>query len=131
MELGLSNNIHLWGSFESNIMPEFFSCADALLVTLKKDLIFSLTIPSKIQSYLASGKPIIASLDGEGARIVEDAKAGFTSNSEDVIGLKDAIRKMYLLSPNQQIELGDNARSYFEKEFEREMLVDKLELILS
>jgi glycosyltransferase involved in cell wall biosynthesis len=131
VELGLSNNIHLWGSFESNIMPEFFSCADALLVTLKKDLIFSLTIPSKIQSYLASGKPIIASLDGEGAKIVEDAKAGFTSNSEDVIGLKDAIRKMYLLSPNQQIELGDNARSYFEKEFEREMLVDKLELILS
>jgi glycosyltransferase involved in cell wall biosynthesis len=129
--LGLSNNIHLWGSFESNMMPEFFSCADALLVTLKKNLIFSLTIPSKIQSYLACGKPIIASLDGEGARIVEDAKAGFTSNSEDVIGLKDAIKKMYLLSPNDQIVLGDNARSYFEKEFEREMLVDKLESIFS
>lgn len=131
IELGLSNNIHLWGSFESIMMPEFFSCADALLVALKKDLIFSLTIPSKIQSYLACGKPIIASLDGEGARIVEDAKAGFTSISEDVIGLKEAIKKMYLLSPNQQIELGENARSYFEKEFEREMLVDKLESIFS
>lgn len=131
IELGLSNHIHLWGSFESILMPEFFSCADALLVALKKDLIFSLTIPSKIQSYLACGKPIIASLDGEGARIVEDAKAGFTSNSEDVMGLKDAIKKMYLLTPNQQIELGDNARSYFEKEFEREMLVDKLESIFS
>lgn len=131
IELGLSNHIHLWGSFESILMPEFFSCADALLVALKKDLIFSLTIPSKIQSYLACGKPIIASLDGEGARIVEDAKAGFTSNSEDVMGLIDAIKKMYLLTPNQQIELGDNARSYFEKEFEREMLVDKLESIFS
>lgn len=131
LELGLSNNIHLWGFFESNKMPKFFSCADALLVALKKDLIFSLTIPSKIQSYLACGKPIIASLDGEGARIIEDAKAGFTSNSEDVIGLKDAIKKMYLLSPNQQLELGENGRNYFEKEFEREMLVDKLELILS
>lgn len=131
IELGLSNNIHLWGSFESIMMPEFFSCADALLVALKKDLIFSLTIPSKIQSYLACGKPIIASLDGEGARIVEDAKAGFTSISQDVIGLKEAIKKMYLLSPNQKIELGENARSYFEKEFEREMLVDKLESIFS
>ena len=70
-------------------------------------------------------------MDGEGARIVEDAKAGFTSISEDVIGLKEAIKKMYLLSPNQQIELGENARSYFEKEFEREMLVDKLESIFS
>ena len=131
IELGLSNNIHLWGSFESIMMPEFFSCADALLVALKKDLIFSLTIPSKIQSYLACGKPIIASLDGEGARIVEDAKAGFTSISEDVIGLKEAIKKMYLLSLNQKIELGENARNYFEKEFEREMLVDKLESIFS
>jgi glycosyltransferase involved in cell wall biosynthesis len=131
IELGLSNNIHLWGSFESIMMPEFFSCADALLVALKNDLIFSLTIPSKIQSYLACGKPIIASLDGEGARIVEDAKAGFTSISEDVIGLKEAIKKMYLLSPNQQLELGENARSYFEIEFEREMLVDKLESIFS
>lgn len=131
LELGLSNNIHLWGSFESIMMPEFFSSADALLVALKKDLIFSLTIPSKIQSYLACGKPIIASLDGEGARIVEDAKAGFTSISEDIIGLKEAIKKMYLLSPNQQIELGENARRYFEKEFEREMLIDKLESIFS
>ena len=131
IELGLDNNIHLWGSFESNLMPDFFSCADAMLVSLKKDLIFSLTIPSKIQSYLACGKPIIASLDGEGARIVEEAKAGFTSKSEDVIGLKDAIKKMYLLSPEEQIEFGDNARRYFEKEFEREMLVDKLEAIFS
>lgn len=131
VKLALSKNIHLWGSYESNIIPEFFSCADALLVTLKKDFIFSLTIPSKIQSYLASGKPIIASLDGEGARIVEEANAGFISNSEDVIGLKEAIKKMYLLPPNQRIVLGENARNYFEKEFEREMLVDKLELILS
>lgn len=131
IELGVSNNIHLWGSFESIMMPEFFSCADALLVALKKDLIFSLTIPSKIQSYLACGKPIIASLDGEGARIVEDANAGFTSNSEDVIGLMNAIYKMYLLSPNQLNELGNNARCYFEQEFEREMLVDKLESIFS
>ena len=131
IELGLDNNIHLWGSFESYMMPDFFSCADALLVALKKDFIFSLTIPSKIQSYLASAKPIIASIDGEGARIIEDAKAGFTANSEDVNGLKDAIKKMYLLPLNKQKELGENARSYFEKEFEREMLVDKLELILS
>ncbi len=131
IELGIVNNVHLLGSFESNMMPAFFSCADALLVSLKKDLIFTLTIPSKIQSYLACGKPIIASLDGEGARIVKEANAGFVSNSEDVIGLKDAIRKLYFLSVEDQMELGKNARLYFEQEFERERLIDKLELILS
>jgi glycosyltransferase involved in cell wall biosynthesis len=131
IKLGLHKNIHLWGSFESNLMPEFFSCADALLVSLKKDLIFSLTIPSKIQSYLACGKPIIASLDGEGARIVKESKSGFTSNSEDIHGLKDAIKKMYYLTPKEKLEFGENARNYFEKEFEREMLIDKLEEIFS
>jgi glycosyltransferase involved in cell wall biosynthesis len=131
IELGIAKNVHLLGSFESNMMPAFFSCADALLVSLKKDLIFSLTIPSKIQSYLACGKPIIASLDGEGARIIKEANAGFVSNSEDVIGLKNAIIKLYSLSVEDQIELGENARLYFEQEFERERLIDKLELILS
>jgi glycosyltransferase involved in cell wall biosynthesis len=129
-EYNLKNNIHLWGSFESTKMPDFFSCADALLVSLKKDLIFSLTIPSKIQSYLACGKPIIASLDGEGSRIIEEAKAGFTSKAEDIIGLKESIKKMYSLSPLDQVELGNNARKYFEQEFEREMLINKLESIL-
>lgn len=131
IDLGLDHNVHLWGSFESSKMPEFFSCADALLVSLKKDLIFSLTIPSKIQSYLACGIPIIASLDGEGARIIEEAKAGYTSSSEDVYGLKEAIKKLYSLTPEERNELGKNARNYFEQEFEREMLVEKLISILN
>ena len=47
-------------------MPYFFSCADMLLVSLKKDPIFSITIPNKVQSYMACGKPIIGSIEGEG-----------------------------------------------------------------
>ena len=54
-------------------MPHFFSSADLLLVSLKKDPIFSLTIPNKVQSYMACGKPIIASLEGEGKRIIEES----------------------------------------------------------
>jgi glycosyltransferase involved in cell wall biosynthesis len=131
LELNLNNNVHLLGSFESTYMPAFFSSADALLVSLKKDFIFSLTIPSKIQSYMACGKPIIASLDGEGARIIKEADAGFTSKSEDINGLKESIIKLLSLSYDDQILLGNNAKKYFDKEFEREMLLDKLELILS
>lgn len=130
VKLNLDNNAHLLGSFDSTMMPVFFSCADVLLVSLKKDFIFSLTIPSKIQSYLACGKPIIASLDGEGARIIEEAQAGFTSKSEDIVGLKKAIKKMYLLSNEEREYLGKNARKYFEKEFERDKLIDRLEIIL-
>lgn len=129
-DLYLENNFILLGSFPSTEMPYFFSCADALLVSLKKDKIFSFTIPAKVQSYLACGKPIIGSLDGEGARIIIEANAGFLAQSENYIALADCVRKMYNLSDEERMLFGQNARNYFEQEFEREMLLDKLESIL-
>jgi len=130
VELKLENNFHLLGSFPSSEMPGFFSCADALIVSLKKNPIFSQTIPSKIQSYLACGKPIITSLDGEGSRIIEESNAGFISPSEDALALANNIKKFFDLTIEEQKVLGYNARNYFNKEFDRELLLDKLELIL-
>jgi glycosyltransferase involved in cell wall biosynthesis len=129
-ELNLENNFFLLGAFPSTEMPKYFSCADALVVSLKKDPIFALTIPSKIQSYLACGKPIITSLDGEGSKIIEEANAGFTSPSEDCEGLVANIKKFLTLSNEEQKTLGQNGRAYFNIEFEREILVDRLEKIL-
>ena len=87
---GLESHFNFLGSFPPTEMPKFFSHADVLLVSLKKEKIFSLTIPAKIQSYLACGKPIIASIDGEGAKIVNDAKCGVTSPAEDSVKLSEA-----------------------------------------
>jgi glycosyltransferase involved in cell wall biosynthesis len=131
IEFGLEDNFLLLGTYPSNKMPEYFSCADVLIVSLKKNPIFSLTIPSKVQSYMACGKPIIASLDGEGARIIQEAKAGFISEAEDAFALKDSINKAMALTPRELLQLGINARNYFQKEFERRKLIDRLELILS
>jgi glycosyltransferase involved in cell wall biosynthesis len=128
--LNLESNFILLGSFPSTEMPYFFSCADALIVSLKKDKIFSFTIPAKVQSYLACGKPIIGSLDGEGARVILEANAGFSAQSENYKALADCVRKMYHLSDEERLLLGRNARNYFEQEFEREKLLDKLESIL-
>jgi glycosyltransferase involved in cell wall biosynthesis len=129
-ELNLEDNFFLLGAFPSTEMPKYFSCADALVVSLKKDPIFALTIPSKIQSYLACGKPIITSLDGEGSKIIEEANAGFTSPSEDCEGLVANIKKFLTLSNDEQKILGQNGRAYFNIEFEIEILVDRLEKIL-
>jgi glycosyltransferase involved in cell wall biosynthesis len=118
------------GAYPSTEIPKYFSCADVLLVSLKKDPIYALTIPSKIQSYLACGKPIIASLDGEGARIIEEAKAGYTSSAEDSSALAEAIKSFLNLDIYQRKVLAKNAKTYFKKEFERELLLDKLEEIL-
>ena len=125
-EYNLENNFHLLGSYPAELMPHFFSCADALLVTLKKSKIFSLTIPSKVQSYLACGKPIIAGLNGEGAKVIKESNSGVAAPSGNSEKLMEAVLKLYNMPLNKRKELGSNARNYFEDNFEREKLIDRL-----
>ena len=127
---GLQKHFLLKGLRPAIEMPKYFSCVDGLIVSLKKSDIFSKTIPGKLQSYLACGKPIIGSLDGIGAQIINDSKCGFSSKAESVEDFVEAILKLYNLSLEDRNLLGNNGRNYFEKEFERESLLDKLENIL-
>lgn len=125
-DLGLQAYFSFLGSFPSHDMPRFFSAADCLLVTLKADSIFSLTIPSKLQSYLACGKPIVASLNGEGAKIVKESGAGFCCDSGDSVQFAHKMRQMINLTSDERAALGFNGRQYFLENFEREHLLDKL-----
>ncbi len=127
---GLSSAVHLLGRYPPESMPRFFALADALLVTLKKEPIFALTIPAKVQSYLASGKPIIASLDGEGARVVQEAGAGLTGPAGDPKALADNVLAMYGLAKSPRRAMGLRGRGYFEQHFEREILLDRLEALM-
>jgi glycosyltransferase involved in cell wall biosynthesis len=119
-DLGLQKYFFFLGSYPSEEMPNFFACADALLVTLKKNLIFSMTIPNKIQSYMACSKPIIANIDGEGGRVILEAKCGLVSPSEDYISFSKSIIDFLKLGADEKELMGKNARLYFEKEFDRE-----------
>ncbi len=125
-KLSLSDNFIFLGSYPPTDMSDFFACADALLVSLKDTEIFSLTIPGKLQSYLACGKPIIASLNGIGAKIIVESKSGLVSKSEDSKGLADSIIKFSNLNDSERKQYGINARGYFEKEFERIRLLNRL-----
>jgi colanic acid biosynthesis glycosyl transferase WcaI len=129
-ENSLENSFILKGSFPAEEMPKYFACADALIVSLKKNEIFTLTIPGKLQSYLACGRPIIGSLDGVGSDIITEANAGFVAKSESPEELVNAITKIYEMDQDERDILGLNARSYYENEFERERLIEKLERIL-
>lgn len=130
-EKGLDAYFNFLGSFSPTEMPKFFSHADALLVSLKKDRIFSLTIPAKVQSYLACGKPIIASIDGEGARIVQEAQCGVTAAAENAMALSKAIKDLIGIDQKTRLEMGKNARAYYDKEFDRELLLERLEQIFT
>lgn len=123
---GLESCVHLIGSFAPQDMPNLLAQADGLLVTLKRDPIFEVTIPSKLQSYLACGKPVIGALDGEGARIIVESGAGFVAATESPQALARAVMNLYELSPENRTTMGRAARDYFLENFEREQLLDSL-----
>jgi glycosyltransferase involved in cell wall biosynthesis len=127
---GLQDTMHLLGRYPADAMPGFFARADALLVTLKKDPIFAMTIPAKLQSYLASERPIIAALDGEGARIVVEAEAGLACPAEDPGALAATVLAMQRLAPEARAAMASRARACFEAQFERETLLTQLEAVM-
>lgn len=119
-------NISFPGRFPVAMMPAVMQNAAALLVTLTDAPIFSLTIPNKVQAYLASGRPIIACLNGEGARIVEESGAGFAVQALSAEGLVQAVLKLHKMKPEERDVLGARGRAYFMHNFEHEKLVDEL-----
>ena len=129
IRLGL-NNVKLLGRFPPADMPGILAQASAVLVSLIKDPIISQTIPSKVQAYLAAGKPIIASLDGEGARVVTEAGAGITCSAEDGQALADVVIRMRDAPAEELEEMSQRGRRYYERNFEPKLLATRLAQIL-
>lgn len=119
------DNIVFYGRRPLEEMPYYYAEADAMLVTLKADPVLSLTLPGKVQSYLAVGKPIIGAIDGEAASVIEQAKCGFCGRAGDADQLIENIYKF--INYGDKKSLGENARSYYEQCFERVKFMDTLE----
>lgn len=120
------DNIECVGRFDISVMPAIFSQSKAMLLTLNADDILKYTLPWKTQSYLAAGKPIIGAIDGEGARVINEASCGFVGPAEDAEVLSENIKKMMSLSEAEIENLGQKGFSYFEKNFEMETQAQKL-----
>lgn len=127
---GLQEKILLLGRFPVNRMPSFYAHADALLVSLKRNPVFSMTIPGKVQSYLVAGVPIVGMLDGEGAKVISRANAGLVCSAGDSAGLADAVKKMASMSDQERRQFGANGRIFAKREFDRETLISQLESFL-
>jgi colanic acid biosynthesis glycosyl transferase WcaI len=124
---GLGEQVLLPGRFPVERMPSFYEHAQALLVSLKPEPIFGLTLPGKLQSYLAAGVPILAMLDGEGARVVHDAGAGVACPAGDAEALAAAALRLAAMPPVEREEMGRRGRQLGATEFERTRQIDKLE----
>lgn len=128
---GLDGQVEVLGAFPPEEMPRFHAEADALLVSLKSDPLFALTIPSKVQSYLAAGVPIIGMLNGEGARVIREAGAGLTCSSGDSRGLAEAVLRLADMSPQARASLGEAGLRYSRRQFDFHTLVARLETLMA
>ena len=128
---GLQPNVLMLGRHPVERMPSFFKCADALMVSLKDEPIFAMTLPGKLQAYLVSGIPILAMLNGEGADIVRRARAGLTCPAGDHEALAGAVLKLYRMSAEERRVMGVNGVEMGALEFSRDKLIDQLEAWLA
>jgi len=128
---GLDKQVVLPGRFPVERMPSFYAHADALLVSLKRDPVFSMTIPGKVQSYLMAGIPLLGMLDGEGAAVIHDAHAGLTCEAGDSVGLAQAVLALAAMPKAERRQMGLNGRDYAHQEFGRTQLMDRLEALLA
>ncbi len=116
----LEDTVHLLGRYPIEMMGAFFKKADVMLVALNDVLIFNLTLPAKVQAYMAAGKPILASLCGEGSDIIKEANCGWSVPSNDYKKLAAKVREIAKLDKKELSLLGQNARYYYEQNFTRE-----------
>jgi len=123
----MTDSFLLVGRFPVEAMPSFFDCADVLLVSLKANDIFARTIPGKVQSYLAYGKPIVAMIDGEARDVIEESGGGRTCGSGDYEGLAKILIELADIEPEELAKMGQRGRQFYERNFDRLELLTRLE----
>ncbi len=112
-------------------MPHFYALADALLVHLKRDPLFEITIPSKTLAYMACGRPILCAVAGDAADVVRSAGAGVTCSPQHPPALAQAVRKLYSMSKTELEALGQAGRGAFRANYTRQVLIDRYEALLA
>ena len=105
--------------------------ADVLLVHLKNDPLFAITVPSKIQFYLATGKPILAGVAGDASALVQRSGAGLTFEPENVDALMKGIGQLEALVPDALAAMGRQGRRFYQQELSLQIAANRLESILA
>ena len=108
-------------------IPEFMAASDAAFLCLTGGPLFSKTIPAKLQSYMACGIPILASADGETDKIVKDSDSGLCSPAGDATMLAEIIVELSDETNGRLVELGINARSYYDDNFNKQELLSRID----
>ena len=127
---GLQQSVLMLGSYPIERMPSFFRHAKVMLVSLKNEPIFSMTIPSKLQTYLAAGKPIVGMINGESETIIKESGSGVVCSAGDASSLAQLVLRLSTIDSEELRLMGVAGKDYSKLEFDREILLSRLELML-
>lgn len=130
-EKGLEDIILFYGRRPYEEMPKFYKLADVCLATLQANSAISLTIPSKVQGYMAAGKPIIAALSGFAKDIINESGSGIGVEPGNIKELSEAMKE-FILNKNtdKYVHCGECARQYYNDNFTKEKYMTNLYSIL-
>jgi glycosyltransferase involved in cell wall biosynthesis len=123
-------NVRFLGRHPEAEMPALYALADVLLVHLKDDPLFRITVPHKVFAYMASGKPILAAVAGDSARIISDTGAGMPCAPENPEALATAVRGLYRTPRSDLDRMAQNGLRAVRNEYSRERLVRQIETVL-
>ncbi len=100
----------------TNEMGAVFALADVLLVHLKDDPLFAITIPSKIQAYMSSGRPILLGVRGDAADLLGKSGAGLLCEPENPASIALGVERFFLMSQEKRAEIGKHGKLFYERE---------------
>lgn len=123
-------NVVFWPRVSIEEAEEFLAAANVLLVHLQDDPLFAITIPSKTQSYMAAGRPILMAVPGDSADLVEQAQAGVRCKPEDATGIADAALLLNSLPPSELEAMGKRGRAFYDENLSFEAGVERIEASL-
>lgn len=126
----LQSSVLMMGRYPIEYIPAFFAYADILLVSLKDTYIFNQTVPAKLQAYMASSRPVLAMLNGEGAQIVKESNCGFVVHAGNFEQLSKVITNDVLQCENLE-ELGRNGYSYYKNNFDKKKIFERFYSLLN
>lgn len=125
-ELHAEDAVTFYGSVPATDIPKFTALADALIVCLSDSPDLGLTVPAKVASYMAAGKPVLASMDGAGNAAVA-AAGGLSSPACDAAALTDNLLALTRMDAAQRAAMGQSAKEYYLAHYRRSELLRKLE----
>lgn len=122
----LMERVHWLGRHPVETMPYFYSKADVMLVSLKNEPIFNLTLPAKIQSYMIAAKPILAMLNGEGSDLIKEVGCGWVAPAGDSRAGIATVEQLIAQPHVQLVEMGNRGAQYYQTNFAKSVVLGKL-----